>query len=385
VTVTDDRSGAVAGDGPDAGDIAAAAARLLADHPPEATDPIEFLAERWRRGLGLLDDPDTQAELERELRAAGAPDPFVRNPIALGMVAPTIRHHGTASQRERLLRPLFTGEEIWCQLFSEPGAGSDLASLACSADRDGDRWVVTGQKVWTSLADRARWGLLLARSHPDRPRHKGLTCFVLDMTAPGVEVRPLRQITGDAEFNEVFLTDAVVPDDHRLGDEGDGWRVALTTLLNERAAIGGAFAAHGRGPVDTLVELCRRRRAGDAVARQRVADAWIRAEVLRLTNRRAQQMAERGTPGPEGSVAKLGLALNNQHLTALTVDLLGAEALLMPDEAPPAPGDGPSPSYRALDPQLAFLRARANTIEGGTSEVMRNILGERVLGLPRER
>ena len=195
------------------------------------------------------------------------------------MVAPTIRHHGTDAQRERLLRPLFTGEEIWCQLFSEPGAGSDLASLACQAERDGDRWLVSGQKVWTSLADRARWGLLLARTHPDRPRHKGLTCFVLDMTAPGVDVRPLRQMTGDAEFNEVFLTDVGVPDDHRLGDEGDGWRVALTVLLNERAAIGGAFAAHGGGPVDTLVEVCRRRHDGDPVARQRVADAWIRAEV----------------------------------------------------------------------------------------------------------
>jgi alkylation response protein AidB-like acyl-CoA dehydrogenase len=380
VTLTDDP-----GVGTDREDLTVAVERLLAEHPPAATDPVVFLSERWRRGLGLLDDPDAQADLERRLRAAGAPDPFVRNPIALGMVAPAIEHHGTDAQRERLLLPLFTGEEIWCQLFSEPGAGSDLASLACQAQRDGDRWLVSGQKVWTSLADRARWGLLLARTHPDRPRHKGLTSFVLDMTAPGVDVRPLRQMTGDAEFNEVFLTDVVVPDDHRLGDEGDGWRVALTVLLNERAAIGGAFAAHGRGPVDTLVEVYRRRHVGDPVARQRVADAWIRAEVLRLTNQRAQQMAERGTPGPEGSVAKLGLALNNQHLTALTVDLLGADALLMPDDAPPAPGDRPSQSYRALDPQRAFLRARANTIEGGTSEVMRNILGERVLGLPRER
>jgi alkylation response protein AidB-like acyl-CoA dehydrogenase len=367
------------------GGIHAEVARLLADHPPAATDPVAFLAERWRRGLAFLDDPDAQAELERALRAAGAPDPFVRNPIALGMVAPTIRYHGTEAQRERLLRPLFTGEDVWCQLFSEPGAGSDLASLSCRAERDGDRWVVTGQKVWTSLANTARWGLLLARSHPDRPRHRGLTCFVLDMSAPGVEVRPLRQMTGDAEFNEVSLTGAVIPDDHRLGDEGNGWAVALTTLLNERAAIGGAFAAHGRGPVDTLVEVCRRLHAGDPVARQRVADAWVRAEVLRLTNLRAQQLAEAGTPGPEGSVAKLGLALNNQHLTALTADLLGAEALLMPEDVPPAPGEGASPSYRVLDPQRAFLRARANTIEGGTSEVMRNILGERVLGLPRER
>jgi alkylation response protein AidB-like acyl-CoA dehydrogenase len=342
-----------------AGGIHAEVARLLADHPPAATDPVAFLSERWRRGLAFLDDPDAQAELERALQAAGAPDPFVRNPIALGMVAPTIRHHGTETQRERLLLPLFTGEEVWCQLFSEPGAGSDLASLSCRAERDGDRWVVTGEKVWTSLANTARWGLLLARSHPDRPRHKGLTSFVLDMSAPGVEVRPLRQMTGDAEFNEVFLTGAVIPDDHRLGDEGNGWAVALTTLLNERAAIGGAFAAHGRGPVDTLVEVCRRRHTGDPVARQRVADAWIRAEVLRLTNLRAQQLAEAGTPGPEGSVAKLGLALNNQHLTALTVDLLGAEALLMPEDVPPAPGDGACSTRRGPSCGPGPTRSRA--------------------------
>jgi alkylation response protein AidB-like acyl-CoA dehydrogenase len=273
---------------------------------------------------------------------------------------------------------LFTGEELWCQLFSEPGAGSDLASLACRADRVDDGWVLTGQKVWTSLAHVARWGLLLARSDPSEPRHKGLTCFVLDMTAPGVEVRPLRQLTGDAEFNEVFLDGAFVPDAHRLGDEGNGWAVAMTTLLSERAAIGGAFAEHGRGPVETLIDVYRRRHSGDAVVRLRVTDAWIRSEVLRLTNLRAQQLAEHGTPGPEGSVAKLGLALNNQHLTTLTVDLLGPEATLLPT----APATD-RPVYTAVDPQRAFLRARANTIEGGTSEVMRNILGERVLGLPR--
>jgi len=342
-----------------------AAAQLLADHPPTTTDPVTFLSARWDRGLALLDDADRQAELEAQLRSAGAPDPFVRNPIALGMVAPTIRQHGTDAQRERLLRPLFTGEEIWCQLFSEPGAGSDLASLACRGERNGDRWLLNGQKVWTSLAHVARWGLLLARTDPTEPRHKGLTSFVLDMTAPGVEVRPLRQLTGDAEFNEVFLDGVAIPDSDRLGGEGNGWAVALTTLLNERAAIGGAFAAHGAGPIGVLLDVYRRRHAGDAVARQQVAEAWIRTEVLRLTSLRADQMAERGTPGPEGSVAKLALALNNQHVTALTVDLLGPEGTLLDDA------------------QRAFLRARANTIEGGTSEIMRNILGERVLGLPR--
>jgi alkylation response protein AidB-like acyl-CoA dehydrogenase len=294
--------------------------------------------------------------------------------VGIDMAGPTLMAHGTREQQARFLEPMLRGDEVWCQLFSEPGAGSDLASLACRAERDGDRWIVTGQKVWTSLAHAASWGLLLARSDPTEPRHKGLTCFVLDMRAPGVEVRPLRQMTGDAEFNEVFLDGVVVPDAHRLGAEGNGWAVALTTLMNERSSIGGAFAAHGHRPLDALVEVYRRRHAGDPVARQRVADARIRAEVLRLTNLRAEQLAERGAPGPEGSVAKLGLALDNQHLTALTVDLLGPEGTLLP----PSDGD----VY--ADPRRAFLRARANTIEGGTSEVMRNILGERVLGLPRE-
>jgi alkylation response protein AidB-like acyl-CoA dehydrogenase len=359
---------------------------LLADVPPGTVEPTVFLGCRFDRGLAFLDDPDDQAQLEHLFREAGAPDPFVRNPIALGMVAPTLRTHGTTAQRDRLLRPLYTGEEVWCQLFSEPSAGSDLASLQCRATRTEEGWVVTGEKVWTSLAHVAARGLLLARTDPGAPKHKGLTCFALDMNLPGVDVRPLRQITGDAEFNEVFLDSVVIPDEDRLGEPGNGWTVAITTLLNERSAIGGALATHGGGPIDTLIDVFRRCAPRDVVARDRVAQAWILTEVLRLTNLRAQALMEQGTPGPEGSVAKLGLALQNQLVTTLTVDLLGAEGTLLPPEDEPDldGSDLLSTTYRVRDPQRSFLRARANTIEGGTTEVMRNILGERVLGLPRE-
>jgi alkylation response protein AidB-like acyl-CoA dehydrogenase len=363
-----------------------AAERLLEEFPPSSETPTAFLGARYDHGLAFVEDPDEQAELEGVFRDAGAPDPFVRNPIALGMVAPTLRAHGTAEQQKRLLRPLFTGEDVWCQLFSEPSAGSDLASLACRAERAPEGWAVTGQKVWTSLAHVARRGLLLARSDPTAPKHKGLTCFALDMRAAGVEVRPLRQITGDAEFNEVFLDGVAVSDADRLGEPGNGWNVAITTLMNERSAIGGALATHGGGPIDTAIETFHLHSHDDAVARQRLVDARARTEVLRLTNLRAAQLAEQGTPGPEGSVAKLGLALQNQLVTTLTVDLLGAEGMLLPTDTGPEVDDEDllAATYRVRDPQRSFLRARANTIEGGTTEVMRNILGERVLGLPRE-
>ncbi|MCB1017040.1 MAG: acyl-CoA dehydrogenase family protein, partial [Acidimicrobiales bacterium] len=257
-----------------------------------------------------------------------------------------------------------------CQLFSEPGSGSDLASLATRAERSGDGWRLDGQKVWTSGAVGARYGLCLARTDPAAPKNRGITAFLVDLSLPGVEVRPLRQMTGDAEFSEVFLDGVHLAADAVLGPEGEGWRVAFTTLTNERSSIGSAFAARGAGPVDEAVAAYRERHEGDPVTRDRVVQLWIEAEVVRLLAARAAE------PGPAGSVLKLLGAEHAQRVREAVVDLLGADGMLFEDRG------GGTPWARG--PWLAFLRSRAATIEGGTSEVMRNVLGERLLGLPRE-
>ncbi|HKX76311.1 MAG TPA: acyl-CoA dehydrogenase family protein [Acidimicrobiia bacterium] len=332
-------------------------------------------------GLGLT--PGLQRRVNERLRTAGAPFGNVaRNVIGHGMGAPTVLAHGNQDQVDRWLRPLFTAEEIWCQLFSEPGAGSDVAGLSTRAVKDGEEWIVNGQKVWTTLAHTSRWGMLLARTDPDLPKHQGLTYFVVDMNAPGVEVRPLRQITGEAEFNEVYFTDARIPDGDRLGEVGDGWRVALTTLMNERVAIGNTQLPRGGGAIAEAVAVWKEKGHTDPYLRDELMRLWCEAEALRLTTARADQMRSQGTPGPEGSTAKLYWADLNQRITSFTVDLLGAEGLLVPGGypylAPEEAGTG------RLSRQRSFLRARANSIEGGTSEIMKNILGERVLGLPGE-
>src|SRR5579862_3982573 len=364
----------------------------------DARDRVAFRGAQYDRGLawvqfpvgkgGLGLRPEAQTVVNDELRRAPRVyDDIGLNPIGIGMAAPVILTYGSEELHDRLLRRIFTGEDIWCQLFSEPGAGSDVASLATRAVRDGDDWVVDGQKVWTTLAHVARFGLLLARSDPEVPKHAGITCLLVDMGLPGVEVRPLYQITGEAEFNEVFFTEVRVPDATRLGAPGDGWRVAITTLMNERVAIGGNVAPRGSGPIADAVRIWRERWGGDgsaraAVLRDRLVQSWIRHEVARLTNLRAAQNRRRGTPGPEGSVAKLAYAEENKLTYDLCVDLLGAEGLLYPTDYPtlrPA-----ELTLASLDVRRTFLRARANSIEGGTSEVMRNILGERILGLPGE-
>ncbi len=375
-----------------AADLARRVDDLLAGHPPATTPPAEFLGARFDAGLawvwfpegdgGLELHPDLQGAVERRLHRAGAPDETARNVIGYGMGAPTIAAHGTPAQRRRWLRPLFTCEEIWCQLFSEPGAGSDVAGLATRAERDGDEWVVNGQKVWTTLAHTARWGMLLARTDPDVPKHRGMTYFVVDMHAPGVEVRPLRQMTGDAEFNEVFFTDVRIPDGDRLDEVGAGWRVATTTLMNERVAIGGGVPPRGTGPIGEAVAIWRDRGAGSGAERDRLMRLWVEAEVARLTNQRARQLRQVGTPGPEGSVAKLVSADLNQRIYELCVDLQGMQGTLSPTGYVTRRPD--RAGFVGEDPRWAFLRSRANTIEGGTSEIMRNILGERVLGLPGE-
>lgn len=381
----------------DTATLEAAIDQLIADFPPGETDPVTFLGAQFDRGLawvhfpegrgGLGLTPTDQQTVLRRLARAGAPNAAMRNVIGYGMVAPTIVIHGTDEQQERFLRPLFTGEEIWCQLFSEPGAGSDVAGLAMRAERDGDEWRVNGQKVWTTLAHVASFGLLIARTDPDAAKHKGITAFIVGMHDPGVDVRPLFQITGEAEFNECFFEDVRVPDTRRLGGVGEGWNVSITTLMNERVSIGGTVPSRGSGLIGEAVKIWRehwsaREDAYAHVVRAELVGAWVRNEVARLTNWRASDLRKAGTPGPEGSVAKLAFAEENQRTSELCVDLMGSAGMLYGSNYPRI-----RPTETALasgDMRKAFLRMRANSIEGGTSEVMRNIIGERVLGLPGE-
>ncbi|MFM2182087.1 MAG: hypothetical protein RJB61_381 [Actinomycetota bacterium] len=363
---------------------------LLRDVPPKSASAAEFLGAQFDRGLawvhfpeghgGLGVNPKLQKAVDERLFAAGAPNPVYRNPIGHGMCGPTVVAWGSEVQKRRYLRPLFTGEEIWCQLFSEPGSGSDFAGLSSRGVRDGDEWVVNGQKVWTTLAHLSRWGLLVVRTDPEAVKHAGLTAFVVDMHDPTVEVRPLRQMTGEAEFNEVYFTDTRIASAEMLGAPGDGWRVSLTTLMNERVSIGGAIPQKGSGTIAHLMAAWNAapewRR--DAATRDRVVRLWSRAEALRLTNIRANQMRRMGDPGPEGSIGKMASAELNKAIYECLVDLLGAEGMLYGTYAMVRPEH----AMEYATPQKAFLRSRANSIEGGTTEVMRNILGERVLGLP---
>jgi alkylation response protein AidB-like acyl-CoA dehydrogenase len=368
---------------------------LLATHDPTSTSGVEFRGAQYDQGLawvhfpegfgGLGLAPTVQRHIDRRLREAGAPAPHGTLFFGLSLAGPTVVTHGSDELRRRALRPMFTGEEIWCQLFSEPGAGSDLAGLATRAIRDGDEWIVNGQKVWNTLAHVADRGMLVARTDPDIPKHKGLTYFMVDMHAPGVDVRPLRQMTGEAEFNEVYLTDARIADGDRIGDVGDGWRVSMTTLMNERTTIGGATSSGTRRAtaITEAIDLWSQRKDRDPVLRDRIARLWIDFEVLRITNQRAAANRQVGNPGPEGSIAKLALATVNKDGYELCIDLLGPKGLVGYDYAVRRPDeaglDAPLGSSRKM-----FLRARANSIEGGTSEIMRNILGERILGLPGE-
>ncbi|HEU5302761.1 MAG TPA: acyl-CoA dehydrogenase family protein [Acidimicrobiia bacterium] len=339
-------------------------------------------------GAGLSLKPGQAKHVNETLNRYRVPRPF--NIIGIGMGGPTLIAWGTEEQKQRHLRPLATNEEIWCQLFSEPGAGSDVAGLATRAVRDGDEWVITGQKVWTTLAHLSRWGMLLARTNPDVPKHKGLTYFVLDMQAPGVEVRPLVQITGDAEFNEVFMEDVRIPDTMRVGPEGEGWRVAITTLMNERIALSGAGSlsgdASGGSPSERLI--ARHAPTTDPLDRQRLARLYIEDRLIKITNQRAAAKRKTsGEAGPEGSITKLMQAEFNQRLQDAALDLEGPVGVAW--EGKPLVGDRAmgflsSIGENARDTARSFLRAQANTIEGGTSNVMRNILGERVLGLPKE-
>ena len=301
-----------------------------------------------------------------ELGRSGAPLPA--NVLGLLLAGPTIMAWGTEEQRERYLNPILTAEEIWCQGFSEPDAGSDLAAVKTRAVRDGDDWVVTGQKVWTSAAQYSKWCMLVARTDPDAAKHKGLSYFLMDMDQEAVEVRPLRQITGESEFNELFIDGARIPHENLLGGEGNGWKVALTTLMNERAGLAFFLQVRMRQLLDTLIGVAAERGLlDDPIVADRLGELHLKAEVLRLTAYRGLTAIEKyGQPGPEGSLTKWMWSQTNQELTQLAADLLGAEALTV----------GSPWAYE-------LLRARGNSIEGGTTEVLKNIVAERVLGLPR--
>jgi alkylation response protein AidB-like acyl-CoA dehydrogenase len=377
----------------DEADLRAKVRAFCADHDPAGTPRDQFLSARFDAGLAAVHYPvghgglglprSLQQAAEEQFARAGAPAPAPgRNVIGLGMAAPTIIAFGNDEQLDRWLKPLWLAEEIWCQLFSEPGAGSDLANLSTRAVRDGDDWVVSGQKVWTSLAHHARWALLLARTDPDAPKHAGLTYFVLDMHGPGVEVRPLRQLTGEAEFNEVFITDARVPDANRLGEVGAGWRVANATLMNERVAIGAASAApREAGMIGSAARAWREHPdARTPELHQRLLRLWARAEVARLAGMRMRQQLASGQPGPDGSAVKLTFALLNQEISGFEIELAEADGLTYDDWTMRRAGS----SDYSRGPAYRYLRSKGNSIEGGTSEILRNIIAERVLGLPPE-
>lgn len=365
---------------------------LVAAHDPATTPPADFLAARFDAGLAWVHFPpglgglgfarEAQQDVDILLAAHGAPDPdYGRNSIGLGMVAPTILAFGTAEQQRRYLRSLFTSQEVWCQLFSEPGAGSDLAAVATKAVLDGETWVVDGQKVWTSGAHNAQRAILVARTDPNVVKHAGLTYFAVDMSDPGIEVRPLRQITGEAEFNEVFLSGVRIPDSDRIGAIGQGWQVATTTLNNERVAIGSG-AVREAGQIGLVADRWRNEsRYRDPRQHDRLMSWWVEAEVTRLAGERLRQQLKVGQPGPESSVMKLAFAQQAQQVSGLALELDPDEGLLYDDWTMVRTA---SASFLGRGPGFRYLRAKGNSIEGGTSEIMRNVVAERVLGLPAD-
>jgi alkylation response protein AidB-like acyl-CoA dehydrogenase len=374
--------------------------RLLRDCPPDATEPVDFLSAQFDAGLAYVNFPkgfggldlpiDLQAHVDQRLTGAGAPPSGrVTNAIAAGQGSATIVAYGSDEQKRKYLRPLFTAELMGCQLYSEPGAGSDLAGLATRAVLDGDEWVVNGQKVWTSGAHRAGMAILLARTDPDVPKHAGLTQFVIDMNAPGVEVRPLRQMSGGAEFNEVFLTNVRVPDAERLGPVGDGWKVSQHTLVHERFNMG-TQPERGSGPIAGAVAAwCARADKSSAAAvslRDQLMRHWVDAEVLRILQLRAAVLRSHGQGGPEGSIGKLATSVVGRRLAEWAPALLGAQGMILPGGYDD-PTDGMIVGDRRRGGgslQRAAVGSPGTAIAGGTDQIQRNILGDRVLGLPRE-
>jgi alkylation response protein AidB-like acyl-CoA dehydrogenase len=385
--------------GPDASTLAAQVEHLLERHPPASTDPVVFLRAQYDAGLAWVHYPvgfggsgasiDLQAAVDDALAAAKAPPSGrVTNAIGAGQCAATVLAFGSDEQKHRYLPALFTGVAEWCQLFSEPGSGSDLSSLATRAVRDGDEWVVNGQKVWTSGAQRARYALILARTDPDAEKHAGLTAFAIDMHADGVEVRPLRQMNGGADFNEVFLADVRIPDAERLGDIGAGWSVANSTLAQERYNMP-RIPSRGEGAIALAVASWRARRDSTSpeahVVRDQLMRLWVEAEALRLLQARAATLRAAGGGGPEGSLGKLATSVVWRRIAEFLPSILGPEAMLIDGY------DGEVSMMRRDLPrggpfaaQRSFVGSPGMSIAGGTDQIQRNIIGDRVLGLPRE-
>jgi alkylation response protein AidB-like acyl-CoA dehydrogenase len=385
----------------DSGELAEVSRRidaLLAEFPPTSTAPTIFWGAQYDAGLawvhfpvglGGLGAPAALQEIVAErLRAAGAESNALRNFVGIGTVAPTLVNYGT-DEHKAMLRPLFTCEQIWCQLFSEPEAGSDLAALRTSALRDGDVWRLSGHKVWTTLAHVSQFGFCIARTNPDAGKHHDLSCFIVDMAAPGVTVRAIRQITGEAEFNEVFLDEVLVEAGGLVGPIDQGWRVTMSTLMSERAHNGEiAKKPRGDGPIAHALRLWKEQSDPDPLLRDRLVRDWITAEAIRLTAMRAEQRRTPGMAGAEGSILKLVIGEFTQEVMDLCVDLTGLDGALIEDYEMRRPdtmaestmGDG----HGSIDVTKAFLNARSSTIGGGTTEMQRNAIGERLLGLPRD-
>jgi alkylation response protein AidB-like acyl-CoA dehydrogenase len=369
----------------------------LAEHPrPSGRELAEagYVAPHWPAPWGLGADPVHQLIIDDELGRARVRRPV--NPIGIGWAGPTILYGGSDAQRDRYLAPILSGEEFWCQLFSEPDSGSDLANLGTRAVLDGDEWIVDGQKIWTSGAQYARFGILIARTDPTAPKHKGISYFVCPMDAPGIELRPITEMTGGHTFNEVFFTGVRIPADHLIGEVNEGWRLAKVTLGNERVSLSSGGVLWGSGPTlpDLLESIRARGPVHDPIVRQRIVALYIEHTVLELIRLRTLSARLRGEqPGPEASIRKMLADEHGQHVMNLVKDLLGAEGMLT---GTPDPTFRPGTESRDLSPSRptggldhpgwhdGFLFSAALTIGGGTSEVQRNIVGERVLGLPHE-
>jgi alkylation response protein AidB-like acyl-CoA dehydrogenase len=365
---------------PSDGDARRVAVRTWLDEHPAPTGRdlahAGYVTPHWPAPWGLDADPIHQLIIDDELKRAGVRRP--QNQIGIGWAGPTLIYAGTQAQKDRYLFPLLAAEEIWCQLFSEPGAGSDLANLGTRAERDGDVYVVNGQKIWTSFAHTAAFGILIARTNPDAPKHKGVSYFICPMSSPGIEVRPIIEMTGGHTFNEVFFTDVRIPAENLVGEENEGWSLAKVTLGNERVSLSSGGALWGMGPTaDDLLDVIRRHGGvDDPSTRQRAARLHIESELLNLIRLRTITAAIKGkAPGPEASVRKVLADEHGQHVMGLAKDLAGPSGMLT--------DGGPLGADPALW-HFGYLFSQALTIGGGTGDVQRNIIAERVLGLPHD-